>query len=79
MPIPLSRPPVDDEIKQAVITAVESGQYILGPECKAFEREFAVYNGARHAVLTSNATAACMSLKRRLKPTSTWMSLLVRP
>jgi dTDP-4-amino-4,6-dideoxygalactose transaminase len=58
MPIPLSRPPVDDEIKQAVIIAVESGQYILGPECKAFEREFAAYNGARHAVLTTNATAA---------------------
>jgi dTDP-4-amino-4,6-dideoxygalactose transaminase len=58
MAIPLSRPPVDDEIKQAVVTAVESGQYILGPECKAFEREFAAYNGARHAVLTTSATAA---------------------
>ena len=58
MPIPLSRPPVDDEIKQAVLRAVESGQYILGPECKAFEKEFAAYNGARHAVLTSSATAA---------------------
>ncbi|HUO63210.1 MAG TPA: DegT/DnrJ/EryC1/StrS family aminotransferase [Terriglobales bacterium] len=58
MPIPLSRPPVDDEIKQAVLRAVDSGQYILGPECKAFEKEFAAYNGARHAVLTSSATAA---------------------
>jgi dTDP-4-amino-4,6-dideoxygalactose transaminase len=58
MPIPLSRPPVDDEIKQAVLRAVESGQYILGPECKAFEKEFAAYNGAKHAVLTSSATAA---------------------
>src|SRR6266566_119794 len=58
MTIPLSRPPVDDELKAAVIAAVESGQYILGPECKAFEREFAAYNGATHAVLTTNATAA---------------------
>src|SRR3989441_8305240 len=58
MTIPLSRPPVDDEIKAAVIAAVESGQYILGPECKAFETEFAAYNGAKHAVLTTNATAA---------------------
>ena len=58
MPIPLSRPPVDDEIKQAVLKAVESGQYILGPECKAFEKEFAAYNGAQHAVLTASATAA---------------------
>src|SRR5437870_13906136 len=58
MTIPLSRPPVDDELKAAVIAAVESGQYILGPECKAFDREIAAYNGAKHAVLTTNATAA---------------------
>ena len=58
MPIPLSRPPVDDELKKAVIAALESGQYILGPECKAFEKEFAAYNGAKHAVLTTSATAA---------------------
>jgi len=58
MPIPLSRPPVDDEIKAAVLAAIDSRQYILGPECRAFEAEFARYNGARHAVLTSSATAA---------------------
>ncbi len=62
MPIPLSRPPIDDEIKAAVITAVESGQYILGPECKAFEKEFAAYNGAKHAVLTTSATSALWML-----------------
>jgi dTDP-4-amino-4,6-dideoxygalactose transaminase len=58
MAIPLSRPPVDDEIKAAVIAAIDSRQYILGPECRAFEQEFARWNGARHAVLTSSATAA---------------------
>src|SRR5215475_8526168 len=64
MPIPLSRPPVDDEIKAAVNAAIDSRQYILGPECRAFEKEFAAYNGARHAVLTSSATAAIwMGLK----------------
>ena len=62
MAIPLSRPPVDDEIKKAVIAAVESGQYILGPECKAFEKEFAAYNGAKHAVLTTSATSALWML-----------------
>ena len=62
MPIPLSRPPVDEEVKKAVLAAVESGQYILGPECKAFEKEFAAYNGAKHAVLTTNATAALWML-----------------
>src|SRR6476620_7682150 len=58
MPIPLARPPVDDEIKAAVLAAIDSRQYILGPECRAFEEEFARYNGAKHAVLTSSATAA---------------------
>jgi dTDP-4-amino-4,6-dideoxygalactose transaminase len=58
MPVPLSRPPVDDEIKAAVLAAIDSRQYILGPECRAFEQEFARYIGSRHAVLTSSATAA---------------------
>jgi dTDP-4-amino-4,6-dideoxygalactose transaminase len=66
MPIPLSRPPIDDEIKSAVLAAIDSRQYILGPECKAFEQEFARYNGARHAVLASNATAGLWMLMRAL-------------
>ena len=64
MSVPLSRPPVDDEIKSAVLAAIDSRQYILGPECRAFEEEFARYIGTRHAVLTSSATAALwMALK----------------
>ena len=43
MPVPLSRPPVDDEIKAAVLAAIDSRQYILGPESRAFEQEFARY------------------------------------
>ena len=66
MPIPLSRPPVDDEIKAAVLAAIDSRQYILGPQCRAFEEEFARYNGNRHAVLTSSATAALWMTLRAL-------------
>jgi len=58
MSIPLSRPPVDDEIRQAVLAAIDSRQYILGPECKALETELARHAGVSHAVLTSSATAA---------------------
>jgi dTDP-4-amino-4,6-dideoxygalactose transaminase len=58
MPIPLSRPPRDDEIARAAVTALDSGRYILGPECQAFEAEFAHYVGVRHGVLTSSGTAA---------------------
>ncbi len=56
--IPLSRPPVDDEIRQAVLTAIDSRQYILGPQCREFESELARYTGVKHALLTSSATAA---------------------
>ena len=65
--IPLSRPPVDDEIKAAILEAVDSRQYILGPQCRALEEEFARYNGARHAVLTSSATAAIWMTLRALE------------
>ncbi len=64
MTIPLSRPPLDDEIKGAVLAAIDSRQYILGPECRGFEADFARYVGAKHAVLTSSGTAALwMALK----------------
>ena len=65
-PIPLSRPPVDDEMKKAVLAAMDARQYILGPECKAFETELAAYTGVRHAVLTSSATAAIWMTLRAL-------------
>ncbi len=66
MTIPLSRPPVDDEIKQAVVSAIDSRQYILGPECRAFETELAQFFGVRHAVLTNSGTAALWMVLRAL-------------
>jgi len=59
-PIPLSRVEIDDEIRARVLAAVDSGQYILGPECKAFEKELAAWFGRQHCVLVSNATAGLM-------------------
>jgi dTDP-4-amino-4,6-dideoxygalactose transaminase len=64
--IPLSRPPVDDEIKQAVLAAIDSRQYILGPQCRAFETELARYVGVRHCVLSSSATAGLWLTLRAL-------------
>jgi dTDP-4-amino-4,6-dideoxygalactose transaminase len=62
--IPLSRPPVDDEIKQAVLAAIDSRHYILGPQCRALEAELAGQGRARHAILTSSATAALWMIMR---------------
>ena len=55
--IPLSRPVVDEEIKQAAVAAIESRQYILGPQSREFEAELARDAGCRHGILTSSATA----------------------
>ena len=64
--IPLSRPPVDDEIKQAVLAAIDSRQYVLGPQCREFEAELARDVGVRHCVLSSSATAGLWLTLRAL-------------
>lgn len=60
--VPLSKPFLNQEIRQAVMSALESGRYILGEQCSAFERELADYVGVRHCVLSSSWTAAVMVL-----------------
>jgi len=64
--IPLSRPPVDEEIRQAVLAAIDDRQYILGPQCKALETELAQHAGVRHAILTTSGTAALWMTLRAL-------------
>ncbi|MBI3634617.1 MAG: DegT/DnrJ/EryC1/StrS family aminotransferase [Candidatus Rokubacteria bacterium] len=64
--IPLSRPPIDDEIKQAVLRAIDGRQYILGPECKGLEADLAAHTGTKHAVLVSSATAALWMIFKSL-------------
>ena len=39
-----------DELKAAAARVIDSGRYVLGEELDAFEREFAIYCGMRHAV-----------------------------
>jgi dTDP-4-amino-4,6-dideoxygalactose transaminase len=58
MRIPLSRAHVTEEMKRAVLSVIDSGRYILGPETRAFEEEFAASIGTRHAVAVANGTAA---------------------
>ena len=64
MKIPVSKPYIDKEIKERVLEVIDSGQYILGNNCKDFEKEFAQFIGVKHAVLTSSGTSAIfLSLK----------------
>src|SRR4030095_15241609 len=64
--VPLSRPPVDDEIKQAVLAAIESRQYVLGPQCRQLEAELAAATGGKHAVLTPSGTPPAVLALRAL-------------
>ena len=56
--IPLSRVYQSEAIDRRILEVVKGGNYILGPECAAFERELADYFGVRHVVLASSWTAA---------------------
>src|SRR5262249_62181163 len=56
--VPLSRPPVDDEIKQAVLAAIEARQYGLGTQCRQLETELAAAPRVKHPGPTSSATPA---------------------
>lgn len=55
--IPLSRVYQSEAIDQRILEVVKGGNYILGPECKAFEQELAAYFGVPHVVLSSSWTA----------------------
>ncbi len=46
------------QIDEAIARVVDSGRFILGPEVRAFEDEFAAYCGTRHAVGVANGTEA---------------------
>ena len=51
--IPLSRVHHREAIDRRILEVVKGGNYILGPECKEFEKELAAYFGvpARRAEL----------------------------
>jgi dTDP-3-amino-3,4,6-trideoxy-alpha-D-glucose transaminase len=46
------------EINAALLQVCEKGRYILGGETKAFEQEFAAYNGVAHAIGVGSGTEA---------------------
>ncbi len=56
--IPLSRVYHSEVIDRRILEVVKTGNYILGPECKAFAQELAAYMGVKNVVLSSSWTAA---------------------
>ncbi len=57
---------IDAEIRAKVTAILDAGVYVLGPEVKAFEAEFASYIGAREAVGVANGTDALVLALRAL-------------
>ena len=46
------------DVERAIAGVLDSGQFILGPEVEAFEREFAEYLGVEHVIGVANGTDA---------------------
>jgi dTDP-4-amino-4,6-dideoxygalactose transaminase len=56
--IPIIKPMMDEREAEAARRVILSGWITQGPEVAAFEKEFAEYTGAAHAVAVSNCTTA---------------------
>lgn len=61
MQIPIAKPFIGEEEKQAVVAVLSSGQLSMGPKVAEFEQAFAAAHGAKHGVATSNGTTALMT------------------
>jgi dTDP-4-amino-4,6-dideoxygalactose transaminase len=56
--VPLSDVIVDDAVADAALAVIRSGWWSMGPQVEEFEREFAAFCGAKHALAVANGTAA---------------------
>lgn len=56
--IPISKPYIGKEEKQAVLAVLDSGMLAQGPRVAALEERFAKLCGAKHAIATSSGTTA---------------------
>lgn len=59
--IPIARPLIGEEEKQAVIAVLESGRLAQGAKVQEFEEEFATLCGVKHAIATSSGTTALLT------------------
>lgn len=56
--IPIAKPQIGDEEKQAVMEVLSSGIIAQGPRVKAFEEAYAQMCGVKHAIATTSGTTA---------------------
>ena len=58
--------PLRGQLDEAIRAVVDGGTFILGPEVRAFEQEFAAYLGVEHAIGVANGTDALVLALRAL-------------
>lgn len=56
--IPIAKPLIGEEEKQAVMEVLESGMLVQGPRTAKLEEKFAAVCGVKHAIATSSGTTA---------------------
>ncbi len=56
--IPFHRPSIGPDEEREVLDSLRSGWITTGPKAKRFEKEFAAYVGARHALAVAHCTGA---------------------
>ena len=49
---------IETEVNAAILSVVESGRYVLGPEVTELEKQLAAWCGAKHSVSCANGTDA---------------------
>jgi dTDP-4-amino-4,6-dideoxygalactose transaminase len=49
---------IKNEIDGAIARILDTGQFVLGAQVEAFEREFAAYSGVRHGIAVNSGTSA---------------------
>jgi len=76
-------PPIYDEDREMVMASLEGENHAFGPNCQAFQEEFAKWNGNRYAITTNSGTAAlhmgvvasgCQAGDEVIVPAYTWSS-----
>ncbi|WP_373033240.1 DegT/DnrJ/EryC1/StrS family aminotransferase [Sulfurovum sp.] len=56
-----------DDLKEAAARVIDSGWYIQGNECQAFEKEFTEYCGTKHCIGVANGLDALILIMRAYK------------
>jgi len=76
-------PPIEDVDRKMVLASLGGENHSFGPNCKAFQAEFAAWNGNRFAITTNSGTAAlhmcvaacgCGAGDEIIVPAYTWSS-----